>query len=241
MENPPRQASLTINWYWTQTLLGPNLAGCYMPGFSLGRWATQPRACSQPISWSTPLGSGIPSSRAILPCGAARGRLRTSRTSAGLSGSACRERSAGMGQRQPHNRAGRCGAGRLRCGQVPGQSRGGPGAVRTGRGVARAGPGAGLGSGSHPGNARRARTWSTRAGRRRAGAAAQPISAALSSVQTGAQWSERRARCSQAWRERRAADGPARQWAVARGSGQPMGALRGRARARLGCPCRVLG
>lgn len=131
MENPPRQASLTINWYWTQTLLGPNLAGCYMPGFSLGRWATQPRACSQPISWSTPLGSGIPSSRAILPCGAARGRLRTSRTSAGLSGSACRERSAGMRQRQPHNRAGRCGAGRLRCGQVPGRwSRGGsPGAV----------------------------------------------------------------------------------------------------------------
>lgn len=128
MENPPRQASLTINWYWTQTLLGPNLAGCYMPGFSLGRWATQPRACSQPISWSTPLGSGIPSSRAILPCGAARGRLRTSRTSAGLSGSACRERSAGMGQRQPHNRAGRCGAVRADCGADRSRG-GGPGAV----------------------------------------------------------------------------------------------------------------
>lgn len=154
-------------------------------------------------------------------------------------------------------RAGRgvawAGRGAARVGR--GVARAGRGVARAGCGAARASRGAGgsrwgtggsrCGAGGSRGGARLPFTSGQRSAgadvERAGGAAVRPISAALSSAQTGAQWSERRARCSQAWRERRAADGPTRQWAAARGSGQPMGALRGRARARLGCPCWVLG
>lgn len=152
------------------------------------------------------------------PSGAAPGRLRTSRglrrpRAPAPAGSGARAGPAG------DTRGGRRAAGRRRR-HRPRRGRSHPG---TSGGRRRGGRGRGGGGG------------------RRAGAAARPITAALSSVQTGAQWSERRARCSQACRGRRAADGPACQWAPAAGGRQPMGAGRGRARARLGCPCRVLG
>lgn len=201
----------------------------------------------QRLSWSTPPGSGIPSSQfwrppeaaptlnQPFPSEAATGRLRASRV-LGRSPAPASE-AGGQGhapplQRAPLSPARGGGAGGVRHrpqrarGRGLGCGWGGPVHIRaTSGGRGRGGRGRGAGSG----------------GGRCAGAAARPIAAALSSVQTGAQWSERRARCSQAWRGRCAADGPARQWAPARSGGQPMGAGRGRARARLGCPCRVLG
>lgn len=78
----------------------------------------------------------------------------------------------------------------------------GPGPLRAPTsGPLRRGPGPGLGG-------------------RRAGAAARPMGAALGWAQTAAQWSgPRPRRCSQAWRGRRAIDGPGGQWEAARGGG----------------------